>query len=61
MNKKSIRDKLAMGMYEAADLRTWLHIWKAVKAETKATRKDLKPGSEEFLKYCGERAAYIFD
>lgn len=61
MNKKSIRDKLAMGVYEAADLRTWLHIWKAVKAETKATRKDLKPGSEEFLKYCGERAAYIFD
>lgn len=61
MNKKSIRDKLAMGIYEAADLRTWLHIWKAVKAETRATRKDLKPGSEEFLKYCGERAAYIFD
>ena len=61
MNKKSIRDKLAMGVYEAADLRTWLHIWKAVKAETRATRKDLKPGSEEFLKYCGERAAYIFD
>lgn len=61
MNHKSIRDKLAMGVYEAADLRTWLHIWKAVKAETKATRKDLKPGSEEFLKYCGERAAYIFD
>lgn len=61
MNKKSIRDKLSMGMYEAADLRTWLHIWKAVKAETRATRKDLKPGSEEFLKYCGERAAYIFD
>lgn len=61
MNHKSIRDKLAMGVYEAADLRTWLHIWKAVKAETRATRKDLKPGSEEFLKYCGERAAYIFD
>ena len=61
MNKKSIRDKLSMGMYEASDLRTWLHIWKAVKAETRATRKDLKPGSEEFLKYCGERAAYIFD
>ena len=61
MNKKSIRDKLAMGIYEAADLRTWLHIWKAVKAETRETRKDLKPGSEEFLKYCGERAAYIFD
>lgn len=61
MNKKSIRDKLSMGIYEAADLRTWLHIWKAVKAETRATRKDLKPGSEEFLKYCGERAAYIFD
>lgn len=61
MNHKSIRDKLAMGIYEAADLRTWLHIWKAVKAETGATRKDLKPGSEEFLKYCGERAAYIFD
>ena len=61
MNKKSIRDTLAMGVYEAADLRTWLHIWKAVKAETRATRKDLKPGSEEFLKYCGERAAYIFD
>lgn len=61
MNHKSIRDKLAMGVYEAADLRTWLHIWKAVKAETRATRKDLKPGSEQFLKYCGERAAYIFD
>ena len=61
MNHKPIRDTLAMGVYEAADLRTWLHIWKAVKAETRETRKDLKPGSEQFLEYCGKRAAYIFD
>lgn len=34
---------------------TWVSIWNAVKRETVHTRKDLRPGSEEFLKVAGER------
>ena len=33
----------------------WVTIWKAVKKEIASTRKDLKVGSEEFLKACGKR------
>ena len=38
-----------------ADELTWVHIWEAVKRETKATHKDLQVGSEEFLKAAGKR------
>ncbi len=34
---------------------TWVTIWNAVKNETAHTRKDLRPGSDEFLKAAGER------
>ena len=37
-----------------ADELTWTHIWQAVKSEIKATT-NLKVGSEEYLKRCGER------
>lgn len=37
-----------------ADELTWCYIWEAVKRETKATT-NLKDGSEEFLKKCGQR------
>ena len=38
-----------------ADELTWVHIWEAVKRETKANHTDLKVGSEEFLKAAGKR------
>ena len=38
-----------------ADELTWVHIWTAVKRETQAKHKELKVGSEEFLKTAGER------
>ena len=34
---------------------TWVGIWNAVKRETVHNRKDLRPGSDEFLKVAGER------
>ena len=38
-----------------ADEVTWVAIWNAVKRETVHTHKNLRPGSEEFLKAVGER------
>ena len=38
-----------------ADELTWVHIWEAVKRETKAKHTDLEVGSEEFLKTAGKR------
>lgn len=38
-----------------ADELAWVAIWDAVKRETVHNRKDLRPGSEEFLKAVGER------
>lgn len=49
------RDELLSKAPALADELTWCAIWKAVKRETAHTRKDLKVGSEEFMKYCGER------
>ena len=43
------------------DDKTWAKIWSAVKSETKATRKDLKPGSEEFFRAVTERFEAICD
>ena len=40
---------------EFMDEVTWVSIWNAVKRETVHNRKDLRPGSEEFLKVAGER------
>ena len=40
---------------EFADEITWCHIWNAVKNETKAKHKELKPNSETFLQVAGKR------
>lgn len=42
-----------------ADELTWVHIWEAVKRETKAKHPDLKVGTEEFFKTAGERFTEI--
>ena len=49
------RDELLSKAPALADELSWCAIWSAVKRETAAKRKDLKPGSEEFLKAAGER------
>ena len=49
------RDELLSKAPALADELTWCAIWNAVKRETAAKHKDLKPGSEEFLKAAGER------
>ena len=54
----SVMDKVtdALGKpAEFADEITWCHIWNAVKNETKAKHKELKPNSETFLKVAGKR------
>ena len=38
-----------------ADKIAWIEIWNACKRETVAKHKDLKPGSEEFMKIVGDR------
>lgn len=49
------RDEKLSRLPALADELTWCAIWNAVKRETVATHKDLRPGSEEFLKAAGER------
>lgn len=49
------RDEVLSKAPALADEITWCAIWKAVKRETVATRKDLKINSKEFLEVCGER------
>ena len=54
---QTIKDKMDDALSKApamADELVWAHLWEAVKRETKATT-NLKWGSEEFLKKCGER------
>lgn len=60
MNDYTMRDFIAMGFYEKADMRCWLHIWQMIKHEQHKLHPDMKQDSEEFLKLCGERATYIF-
>ena len=43
-----------------ADELAWVALWKAIKKETKKTT-DLKVGSEEFFKHCGERFTEVVD
>ena len=49
------RDEALSKLPALADELTWCAIWNAVKRETVATHKDLRPGSDEFLKAAGER------
>lgn len=49
------RDEILSKAPALADEVTWVAIWDAVKRETAANRKDLKVGSEEFLKAAGDR------
>ena len=49
------RDEALSKLPALADEITWCAIWNAVKRETVSTHKDLRPGSEEFLKVAGER------
>ena len=51
----SYRDEVMSKLPAWADEITWCAIWNAVKRETVSTHKDLRPGSEEFLKAAGER------
>ena len=53
------RDEVLSKLPAWADEVTWCAIWNAVKRETVATHKDLRPGSEEFLKAAGERFTEI--
>ena len=39
----------------------WTRMWSAVKREISATRKELKPGSDEYFKAVAERFEYICD
>lgn len=57
----SYRDEIFSKMPGLMDELTWVHIWEAVKRETKAKRKDLVPGSEEFLQYCGKRFSEVIN
>ena len=52
-----------VGMWGAskADSISWGLLWNAVESETKANRKDLKKGSEEFNKAVAERFTEIID
>ena len=49
------RDEVLSRLPAWADEVTWCAIWNAVKRESVSTHKDLRPGSEEFLKAAGER------
>jgi hypothetical protein len=53
-----IDDILGLGP-EIMDEITWVSIWNAVKRETVHNRKDLRPGSEEFLNAAGERVTDV--
>ncbi len=49
------RDEKLSRLPALADELTWCAIWNAVKRETVAKHKDLRPGSEEFLNEAGKR------
>lgn len=49
------RDEILSKAPALADELTWCAIWNAVKRETVAKHKDLRPGSEEFLEAAGQR------
>ena len=62
-NKEKARDLLDDALSKApamADELSWVALWEAVKKETKKTT-DLKVGSEEFFKHCGERFTEVID
>lgn len=49
------RDEMLSRLPALADELAWCAIWNAVKRETLYTHKELRPGSEAFLKAAGER------
>ena len=49
------RDEKLSRLPALADEVSWCAIWNAVKRETVATHKDLRPGSKEFLEAAGKR------
>ena len=49
------RDDAISRLPALADEMAWVNIWNAVKRETVAKHKNLRPNSEEFLKVVGER------
>ena len=55
------RDEVLTRAPAWADECTWIGIWEAVKRETAATRKDLEPGSQEFLKAAGVRFTEVVE
>ena len=50
-----VDDNAIANLPNVADKIAWIEIWNACKRESVAKHKDLKPGSEEFLKAVGER------
>jgi hypothetical protein len=58
--QESLTEK-SMWLAGKGDEITWMHLWSAVKAETKDLHPDLAPGSEEFLSKVGERFTDIID
>ncbi len=56
---KAVMDKVDDNFFtnlpNVADKIAWIEIWNACKRETVAKHKDMKPGSDEFLKAVGER------
>ena len=61
LKDSSYRDEILSKMPGLADELTWVYIWEAVKRETKARRKDLVPGSEEFLQAAGKRFTEVIN
>lgn len=57
----SYRDEVLAKMPGLEDEITWVQIFSAIENETKAKRKDLVPGSEEFLQYCGKRFSEVIN
>ena len=61
LTDSTYRDEVLTKLPALMDEIVWGAIWKAVKRETMATRKDLKLNSKEFLEHCGERFTEIIE
>ncbi len=57
--KANFNDALSWAPSMADEL-SWVALWEAIKRETKSTT-NLKVGSEEFFKHCGERFTEVVD
>lgn len=61
LDKKNIVDTMFMDIYGKADDFTWSIIWRAVKKEINATRKELQAGSDEYWQAVSDRFSYVVD